>query len=272
MRRRFIQCIFILFVLCAAGCTERVELHRQLSEQEANEVIAELNNKHIKAQKSPTKNGVSISVNTNDISRAVNTLTAAGLPRTTRSTLGDIFRKEGVISTPLEERARYIYALSQELEATLSKIDGIIVARVHVVLPERVAPGEPVQPASASVFIKHDSRLDPDGIQSRVRQMVASSLPGMASALDNRQKITTVFVPSTAYIEKQQLTFFGPFLVPEQDLGFWQSVVFFSTLGLVLTLIAIALGLKIALRLPNPAALPKDTQPNDQPPPVGRTP
>ena len=86
-------------------------------------------------------------------------------PKVARATLGDTFRKEGVISTPLEERARYIYALSQELEATLSNIDGVIVARVHVVLPERVAPGEPVQPASASVFIKHDPRLEPDSIR-----------------------------------------------------------------------------------------------------------
>ena len=100
------------------------------------------------------------------IGRAVRTLEAAGLPRVARATLGDTFRKEGVISTPLEERARYIYALSQELETTLSNIDGVIVARVHVVLPERVAPGEPVQPASASVFIKHDPRLDPDNIRA----------------------------------------------------------------------------------------------------------
>lgn len=218
-----------------SGCGESVELHRQLSEQEANEVIAELADKQIRAQKIPVKDGVVVRVRANDIGRAVRTLEAVGLPKVARSTLGDIFRKEGVISTPLEERARYIYALSQELEATLSNIDGVIVARVHVVLPERVAPGEPVQPASASVFIKHDPRLDPDNIQPRVRRMVASSIPGMASAIENTQKLTVVFVPATAYQEQQQLTYLGPFLVPGQDLQFWRT-------ALMAPLIAIVLG------------------------------
>lgn len=217
-----------------AGCGESVELHRQLSEQEANEVIAELADKQIRAQKIPAKDGVVVRVRANDISRAVRTLEAVGLPKVARSTLGDIFRKEGVISTPLEERARYIYALSQELEATLSNIDGVIVARVHVVLPERVAPGEPVQPASASVFIKHDPRLDPDNIQSRVRRMVASSIPGMASAIENTQKLTVVFVPATAYQEQQQLTYLGPFLVPEKDLGFWRASIMAPLIAIVL--------------------------------------
>ncbi|SDO66336.1 type III secretion protein J [Pseudomonas azotoformans] len=217
-----------------AGCGESVELHRQLSEQEANEVVAELADKQIRAQKIPAKDGVVVRVRANDISRAVRTLEAAGLPKVGRSTLGDIFRKEGVISTPLEERARYIYALSQELEATLSNIDGVIVARVHVVLPERVAPGEPVQPASASVFIKHDPRLDPDNIQPRVRRMVASSIPGMASAIENTQKLTVVFVPATAYQETQQLNYLGPFLVPEQDLVFWRTSIMASLIALLL--------------------------------------
>lgn len=223
--------LMITFVLSACG--DRVELHRQLSEQDANEVIAELADKHIRAQKIPAKDGVVVAVGANDIGRAVRTLEAAGLPRATRTTLGDTFRKEGVISTPLEERARYIYALSQGLESTLSNIDGVIVARVHVVLPERIAPGEPVQPASASVFIKHDPRLDPDNIRARVRRMVASSIPGMATALDNTQKLTVVFVPAAPYQEKQRLVYFGAFLVPAEDLGFWRTVVVVSLLGLV---------------------------------------
>ena len=133
------RCRFILLWLTLlsvlSGCGESVELHRKLSEQEANEVIAELADKHIRAQKQLEKDGVVVRVRTDDIAAAVHTLAAAGLPKTARSTLGDVFRKEGVISTPLEERARYIYALSQELEATLSNIDGVLVARVHVVLP-----------------------------------------------------------------------------------------------------------------------------------------
>ncbi|MBC3300469.1 type III secretion inner membrane ring lipoprotein SctJ [Pseudomonas sp. SWRI18] len=232
------RALLLSAALMLNGCSDRVELHRQLSEQEANEVIAELADKHIRAQKIPAKDGVIVAIKANDMGRAVRTLEAAGLPRVARTTLGDTFRKEGVISTPLEERARYIYALSQELEATLSKIDGVIVARVHVVLPERIAPGEPVQPASASVFIKHDPRLDPDNIRARVRRMVASSIPGMATAIDNPQKLSVIFVPATPYQEQQHLVYFGPFLVPGEDLGFWRSSVIVSLLGSLVTVVA----------------------------------
>lgn len=234
--------LFIAFILFFSfllnACSERVELHRQLTEQEANEVVAELADKHIRATKVPAKDGVIVVVNASDMARAVRTLEAVGLPRAARATLGDTFRKEGVISTPLEERARYIYALSQELETTLSNIDGVVVARVHVVLPERVAPGEPVQPASASVFIKHDPRLDPDKIRARVRRMVASSIPGMAAAVDNPQKLTVVFVPATAYLDQQRLAYFGPFLVPGDDVFFWQTLMTVTLLTLVLLISA----------------------------------
>lgn len=238
MRRGLTATLPLSLALLLGGCSESVELHRQLSEQEANEVIAELADKQIRAQKIPAKDGVVVRVREQDISRAVRTLEAVGLPKVARSTLGQIFRKEGVISTPLEERARYIYALSQELEATLSNIDGVIVARVHVVLPERVAPGEPVQPASASVFIKHDPRLDPDNIRPRVRRMVASSIPGMSTAVENRQKLTVVFVPAAAYQEQQRLTSFGPFMVTADDLGFWRATLTASLIALVMAAMA----------------------------------
>ena len=231
--------LFLSLAILQSGCSDRVELHRQLSEQEANEVVAELADKHIRAQKIPAKDGVTVVVNATDIGRAVRTLEAVGLPKLARATLGDTFRKEGVISTPLEERARYIYALSQELESTLSNIDGVIVARVHVVLPERIAPGEPVQPASASVFIKHDPRLDPDDIHPRVRRMVSSSIPGMTTALDNPKKLTVVFVPAAAYQEKQSLVHFGPFLVPVDDLVFWRTSATLTLIGLIAAVAAV---------------------------------
>ncbi|MBI6908859.1 type III secretion system inner membrane ring lipoprotein SctJ [Pseudomonas palleroniana] len=253
MRTRFIYLLLTLTFMLS-GCGERIDLHRQLSEQEANDVIAELADKHIRAQKVLEKDGAVVRVRTSDIARAVRTLEAAGLPKTARTTLGEIFRKEGVISTPLEERARYIYALSQELEATLSNIDGVIVARVHVVLPERVAPGEPVQPASASVFIKHDPRLEPDNIRPRVRRMVASSIPGMSTTADNPQKLTVTFVPAAAYVERERLVYFGAFLVPEADLAFWQICVTVLLILLIVSLVAVALWLRKARTASPPSA------------------
>ncbi|MFH7423056.1 EscJ/YscJ/HrcJ family type III secretion inner membrane ring protein, partial [Pseudomonas syringae pv. tagetis] len=74
---------------------------------------------------------------------------------------------------------RYIYALSQELEASLSQIDGVIVARVHVLLPERIAPGEPVQPASAAVFIKHYASHEPDSVRGRIKHIVAITITAL---------------------------------------------------------------------------------------------
>ena len=251
MASPLIKSLLLMLVLCITGCGESVELHSRLAEQEANEVIAELAEKQVHAQKISTKSGISVRVNTQDISRAIKTLAAAGLPRAARSTLGEIFRKEGVISTPLEERARYIHALSQELEATLSNIDGVIVARVHVVLPERVAPGEAVQPASASVFIKHDARLDPDSIQPRVRRMVASSLPGMATTLDNPNNIIAVFVPAEAFQDKQQLAFFGPFLVPAQNLRFWKNTFSGAVFALLIAIITPVMWIKLRNKAPH---------------------
>ncbi|WP_053213160.1 type III secretion system inner membrane ring lipoprotein SctJ [Pseudomonas sp. Q12-87] len=228
----------LLLCLLLNGCDERAALHSRLSEQDANEVIAELADKSIEASKQADKEGLTVLVEPADMNSAVHVLEAAGLPRRSRSSLGEIFRKEGVISTPMEERARYIYALSQELESTLSQIDGVVLARVHVVLPERVAPGEPVQPASASVFIKHTRALDPDSITPRVRNLVASGIPGMADAAQNASKLSVVFVPTAPYQERRKMAYFGPFLMQADDVGYWRAM----TVAASITLLALLLG------------------------------
>ncbi len=203
----------LLATLLLTGCNGQVELNHGLTENDANEVAAELGRYQIAVQKHSDKEGVTLLVNSDDLNRAVHILDSAGLPRPTRTNLGAVFQKNGIISTPLEERARYIYALSQEVEETLSQIDGVIVARVHVVLPERVAPGEPVQPASAAVFIKYRSDLDPDSMEPRIRRMVSSSIPGMAGR-DNKD-LEVIFVPAEPYTENPPQQYFGPFPVSQ---------------------------------------------------------
>ncbi|AMB87261.1 type III secretion protein [Pseudomonas agarici] len=241
---RFFGPILLLCLTLLAGCSDESKLFGALSEQDANEVIAQLADQHIEAHKQSEKLGVTVIVPSHEINRAVRILDAAGLPRRTRTSLGEIFKKEGVISTPLEERARYIYALSQELESTLSQIDGVVVARVHVVLPERIAPGEPVQPASAAVFIKHTAVLDPDSVRGRIQQMVASSIPGMSQEALNSKKFAIVFVPAVEFEDKQKLVQFGPFLVDSRDQGFWNMALIASLVGALLLVVLIALALR----------------------------
>lgn len=180
----------IALALC--GCRTEVDLHTGLTDADANRVVTALLDDGMQASKRPMKGGITISVAESDLARATAVLVAQGLPHLPAARMGDVFKKEGLISSPLEERGRYVYALSQELESTLAQIDGVVVARVHVVLPEKVAPGEPMQPPSAAVFIKHLPSLEPDAISYRVKQLVARSVPGLGA--QGTDRVSAVFV------------------------------------------------------------------------------
>jgi type III secretion protein J len=168
--------------LLACACGQQTALRQNLDETQANDVLATLARYGIAAKKTARDDTFAISVDPDDFTRAVAVLREEGLPPERHATLGSIFRKEGMMSTPLEERARYLYALSQELEQTLRQINGVIDARVHVVLPERPSPGDVLTPASAAVFIKHRPGVAIELAVPRITRLVTHSLPGLANA------------------------------------------------------------------------------------------
>lgn len=188
--RRFLLCSLIaLFTACGA----QVELLSAISESEANEALAALLDADIKALKTPGKEGlVNIQVEQGQVARAITILQAEGLPRERYAKMGEVFRKEGLISSPLEERARYLWALSQELSATVSQIDGVMKARVHVVLPERSTGGDPALPSSAAVFIKYKQGYNLDDAIPSIKRLVANSISGLTS-----DKVSVVLLPAS---------------------------------------------------------------------------
>ncbi len=200
--RRSLLLTATALVLALSGCNTSSELYGGLSERDANDITAALSDHGIQASKSAQgKQMFSVSVPTSDFSRSVALLHAVGLPNSSFTRMGDIFKKDGMISTPTEERARFLYALSQELESTLSQIDGVVLARVHPVLPERVVPGEPVLPSSCSVLIKHIPGWDTAAYEARIRKLVLASIPGLA---DTPEKVAVVFVPSEPLSMRQK--------------------------------------------------------------------
>ncbi len=190
--QRLFVFVFCVFAQLTTGCTGKVELLQGVSETEANEALAALLESGINASKLPGKEGtVGIEVQSSEVARAISILRAEGLPKERYAKMGEVFRKEGLISSPLEERARYLWALSQELSATISQIDGVIKARVHVVLPERGSSGDPMLPSSAAVFIKHKSGINLDDSIPQVKRLVTNSIPGLAP-----DKVTVISLPS----------------------------------------------------------------------------
>lgn len=182
----------LCFSLMLTACSSSVDLLTDISEAEVNEVIAALSEAGIPANKKPGKEGLaSITIDQSQIGKAIATLSAEGLPRERFAKMGDVFRREGLISSPLEERARYLWALSQELSATISQIDGVLRARVHVVLPERSSGSDPALPSSASVFIKYRKLTNIDESSAQIKRLVSNSIPGLAV-----DKVTVILFPA----------------------------------------------------------------------------
>jgi type III secretion protein J len=185
----------VLPLVCAmllAACGGRVELMGAVPEDEANEVYSALLYAGVNAEKTPGKEGmVSLSVSDSQVARALDVLREKGLPRSRFMGMGEVFKKEGLISSPVEERARYLFALSQELESTLSKIDGVAVARVHVVLPERTSTGEQGALATAAIFMKVQEGYNLEPLQPQIRRLVTNAIPALAA-----ERVSVVLVPA----------------------------------------------------------------------------
>lgn len=201
LKKIILVSVYVAFSFLLTACGSKIELLAEVSESEANDVLAVLLNAGIDASKKPGKEGmVSLDVNQSDVAKAIDVMRAEGLPRERFVKMGEVFRKEGMISSPLEERVRYIWALSQELSATVSQVDGVIKARVHVVLPERGSAGDPALPSSAAVFIKHKAGYNLEDVQAQIKRLISNSIPGLSA-----EKVSVVLLPAMSKAQAEEI-------------------------------------------------------------------
>lgn len=177
---RSLRRLLLLGLLCSlAAC--KVGLYSNLNEQEANEMLAALTGDGLDADKERLENNQwQVLVDKGQLPAALDLLRAQGLPNDRYASMGEVFQKQGLVSTPSEERMRYIYAMSQELSQTLRKVDGVVSARVHVVIPANDPLSDKIRPSSAAVFIKHRPDVDLRLLVPAVKDLVAHSIEGLS--------------------------------------------------------------------------------------------
>lgn len=185
--------ILFPFLIILSGCQE--ELFSKLSQDEVNEMLYILALENINSSKTSNKKRDSfiLHVDKSDLSKAIIVLKDRGYPKDTTTDIASLFKKEGLVSSPLEERARYIYGLSQSIQETLTQIDGVLTARVHVVLPENDPFKSAIVPSSAAVYIKHHPSIDLKRIKTSIKLIVEKSIEGLSY-----NKVSVIMLPATS--------------------------------------------------------------------------
>jgi type III secretion protein J len=239
---RWVQRALVLFVALLLSACE-AELYNNLDQRQANEIVATLQQRGIPAQRVAVKGGqYTVVVDKGRFADSIAILKEAGLPKEEFQTMGQIFKKDGLVSSPMQERAQMIFALSQELSRTVSEIDGVLSARVHLVLPENDPLRQQLVPSSASVFIRHRSNTPVGNLVPQVKMLVANGVAGLSY-----DKVSVVLVPvdlqkASQGQDLEMVSFFGLWM--QRDNLAQAMWMFF---GLVALVVLLAGGLGIVL-------------------------
>jgi type III secretion protein J len=175
--------VLFLLLLCTAACRERIQ--HGLDERQANElqtVLVERGldaRKVVEAGKKPTW---AIEVVEEQASDAVRILAELGLPRPAAETGCDVFGGGGLVRTPVEEQVCRVRVLERGLEKTLQTLDGVFLARVHLVVPPPPRPGQAPQPSKASAMMRVEAGRAAQFQQSQesLRALIAGGVEGLA--------------------------------------------------------------------------------------------
>ncbi len=168
--------------LLLTGCDQQTTLHAGLPEQQANLVMAALIDSGIPCHKALGDEGTwNVTVSEARFAEAVNLLERRGLPRRDYQGLGEVFKKTGMISSPSEERIRFMDALAQDLSRTIASIDGVVDARVHIVLPENDPFARNTLPSSAAVAVRSRWDADVSEYVPAIKGLVKNAIEGLSA-------------------------------------------------------------------------------------------
>jgi type III secretion protein J len=240
--------LWMWMVLLLAGCSTQIQ--HGLDESQANEMQTALAGRGITAHKvaeQGKKPSWAIEVDDERATEAVRVLSELGLPRARTQGFDEVFGKSSLVPTATEERVKYEEALSGELARTVEGMDGVISARVHLVVPAQPRPGQAPTASKASAFI----RVQPSAAE-RIRHQKADLQALIAGSVEGLSADAVALVIDEATVAPAE-----PVSAPQPDnrlralvLGLGGTV---SAMGLLLVVLAIRLR---RAKAPVPSAKP----------------
>ena len=154
-------------------------LYGQLSERESGQVMDALTAAGIEFKLSPSG---AVSVLESKVQEARIRLASQGLPQSDAMGIEMIQKDSAFGSSTMMESARYQSVLETELARTITKVQGVQGARVHLALPKPSVFLRDARKATASVMLQlyPGRRLDPGQVAAIVH-LVASSVPELSA-------------------------------------------------------------------------------------------
>lgn len=193
IRRRVCRCahwcVGGALVLALAGC--KVELHRALSETEANQMLALLLVSGLQADKRADTSGMTVRIERSDFVRGVEVLRQHGLPRQKRASVEDVFPPGQLVSSPVQEQAKLNFLKEQRLERMLAALDGVMVAEVSIAQVPVDSAGRATLPPGVAVFVKYSPEINMTQRITDIRSLVHDSVPGVTP-----ERISVVLQPA----------------------------------------------------------------------------
>jgi flagellar M-ring protein FliF len=167
---------FFAFVIMRVTTPQMTTLFTDLSLEDSSSIIKDLERQGVPYEL--RNEGSSILVPKDKVTRLRMKLAEGGLPK--GGGVGyEIFDKSDALgTTSFVQNINHLRALEGELSRTISSIDRIQAARVHLVLPERPLFSRETPEPSASIVVRVRGALEPQQIRA-IRHLVASSVSGL---------------------------------------------------------------------------------------------
>ncbi|MEM8916721.1 MAG: flagellar basal-body MS-ring/collar protein FliF [Pseudomonadota bacterium] len=170
---------FFVFIISRMGTPSMTVLYSDLDPYDSGRVAGRLQELDIPFEVGGDSSTIMVPENQRD--ELLLSLAADGLP--SNGTIGNELIDQGSSfgTTSFEQQLRRVRALEGELARTISSIDQVRTARVHIVMPERPVFARERRTATASVLLHLSGRDIANEQISAIRHIVAHAVPELTS-------------------------------------------------------------------------------------------